>query len=463
MNIRLPRLLAADGSERCRLTPVRLRLELSLRPLSTAEMILPDSAPVVCVRDLIELYDENGSVGVFRVSEIETHPGLTRTVYLEHALSTLADSVTPALSFTGSTRAALDALLSRQVETRWTLGEVALPDDMTVLFTCGCTGLLSALLQLLDLLPGSLYFDFDQTATPWQLHLRELSGEAVCEGRISRNLTSLQIITDGSELCTRVYPFGAGQGSDRISLEPLTGQSYLDADAMAEWGCISRTFTAGTIFDTPTLLAVAEKYLERHSAPTVSIVAQAVDLSGVTGESADAFRLGCLCRLALPDHAMLLNERIISVTHPDVIGSPGKVVLTLSNRLPDASDEIADLLREVTSSRVIGGRVTDVVTSNRANGTSTSPVVHYFRVEDWAAVLSCQVTFDADDGVRVVGVSVDGNTVSDLVYHDGYFDALPYLKRDIFGVITTGRHTLALYPDSGAVNSTVKMKVIEKI
>ena len=111
----------------------------------------------------------------------------------------------------------------------------------------------------------------------------------------------------------------------------------------------------------------------------------------------------------------------------------------------------------------MGGRVTDVTTHSRAAGTASSPVEHYFRVEDWAAVLHCRVTFDPDDGVRMTAVSVDGNTVSDLVYHDGVFDALPYLRRDALGVITPGRHTLALFPDNGAVNSTVTMKVIEKI
>ena len=156
-------------------------------------------------------------------------------------------------------------------------------------------------------------------------------------------------------------------------------------------------------------------------------------------------------------------ERIVGMYKPDVIGSPGFVTLTLSNRQQDASDELADLLREVTASRVVGGRVTDVITHSRANGTSTSPIEHYFRVEDWAAVLSCTVAFDADDGVRVVGVSVDGNAVSDLVYHDGVFDALPYLRRDALGVIPTGRHTPPLFPRSGAINSTGTMKVIEKV
>ena len=461
--VRMPRLLAADGTERCRLSPARLSLDLSLSPLSTAEMTLASAGSPVQVRDLIELYDENSSVGVFRVTEIETVPGMRQIVRLEHGLATLADGVVPAMSFTGTARAALEALLSHQPESRWTLGDVAIPDDATILFTCGCTNLLSALMQLFDLLPAGLMLAFDQTTTPWTLHLRALSDTDACEGRLSRNLSSLRILTDAADLCTRVYPFGAGQGTERISLTPLTGQDYLDSAAMDEWGCIARTFTAGSIFDTPTLLAVAEKYLQRHSAPAVSITAEGADLSTATGESADRFRLGQLCRLALPDHGVALHERIIGIMKPDVIGSPGKVTLTLSNRTSDASDEIADLLREVTANRVIGGRVTDVTTHSRAEGTSTSPIVHYFRVEDWAAVLTCTMTFDADDGVRVVGVSVDGSTVSDLVYADGCFDALPYLRRDSLGVISTGRHTLTIYPDSGAVNSTVTMKVIEKI
>lgn len=461
--VRLPRLLNADGAERCRLAPVRLQLDLMLSPLSTAEMTLPDDAPPLDVRDLIELYDESGSVGIFRVTEISRQPGLTRTVHMTHSLATLSDGVVPAMSFTGTARDAINTLLAYQPELRWTLGDVALPDDSAILFTCGCTNLLSALMQLLELLPTGLYLAFDQAAVPWTLHLRALSDENACEGRLSRNLASMHITTDATDLCTRVYPFGAGQGAERIGLAPLTGQDYLDSPAIAEWGCVARTFTYGSIFDSPTLLAVAEKYLDRHSSPEVSITAEAVDLSAATGEDADRFFPGRLCRLALPDHDLLLNERVVALHKPDVIGRPGQVRVTLSNRRQDASDEIADLLREVTASRVIGGRVTDIVTHSRANGTSTSAIEHYFRVEDWAAVLSCLVTFDADDGVRVTAVTVDGNTVSDLVYHDGAFDALPYLRRNDLGVITQGRHTLAIFPDSGAVNSTVTLKVIEKI
>ena len=63
----------------------------------------------------------------------------------------------------------------------------------------------------------------------------------------------------------------------------------------------------------------------------------------------------------------------------------------------------------------------------------------------------------------MVGVQVDGNTVSSQLWSTGVFNALPYLKRDERGVIATGRHVLLVYPSSGDVQTTVAMKVIEKI
>lgn len=466
MSIRLPRLLNADRSERARLQPIQMSLDLRLKPLSTAEILLPADSPDVSVRDLIELYDEHGSAGIFRVCGMDEQPGMTRRIYLEHGLATLSDGIIPPVNHSGTVREAIERILGYQPEIHWMLGDTCSLDDMgdvgsmTVLFTCGYENLLTALLTLMELLPSGLMLDFDQSQPVWVLHLRALSDKDACEGRLTRNLSSVRIQMDGSDLCTRVYPLGAGEGTERLTLTPLTGQDYLDSDAVATWGVISRSFAAPRIYDVPTLRDVALRYLDRHREPTVSVTADAVDLSAATGEDADSFRLGRMCRLALPEHHTVLHERVVAVRKPDVYGAPSKVLLTLNNRLSDASDEIADMLREVTASKLIGGQVTDVTTHNRASGTSTSRIEHYFRVESWAAVLACMVSLDPDDGVTIVNVKMDNNPIPDVVWSDGSFNALPYMQRDELGQITTGRHTLAIYPDSGSVGSTVTLKVI---
>ena len=457
----MPRLLDAQFRERARLHPIRVSLDLRLTPLSTAEMLLaPDDADI-SARDLVELFDQQGSAGFFRVSEVETEPGFRRTVRLEHSLCTLSDGIVNTLSFTGTVRDCLSALLAHQPVSLWTLGDCDVSDELTVLFTCGCEDLLTAVLRLLSLLPDSYALAFEQSAAQWVLHLRALSDADTCEGRLSRNLSSVAIRMDATTLCTRLYPFGAGQGTERVSLLPLTGTEYLESDAVSLWGVVGKTFTSSAIYDAVTLQDVAARYLERHREPTVSVAAQAVDLSAATGEDADSFRLGQMCRLTLPEHAAVLHERIIAVEEPDVYGAPGLVKLTLCNRIRDLSDEIGALLRESTADKLLGGRVSEVVDDNRATGTVASPIVHYFTMSDWAALLDVRFSFTPDDGVSVTDVRIDDTYVPDTVWASGSFSGLAYLSRDALGLPSVGTHRFILYPDSGDVGSRVVMKVIE--
>ncbi len=464
MTIRLPRLLDAECREKCRLHPSRLSLSLRLSPLSTAEMILPWSEPAVAIRDLVELYDEQGSVGVFRVSAVEEEVGLTRRVHLEHGLATLSDAAIVATVFDDPVRKCLQYLLMQQPVDMWQLGDVDLPEDLVLLYQSGHMNLLTALLDIVRLLPEGMAPVFDQRELPWTLHLRRLNDADACEGRLTRNLSGVQITTDSSGLCTRVYPYGAGEGAARIDLAPLTGSNYLQSDAAETWGVISRTFFDGSIFTAELLRDVGLRYLERHDTPTVSVTAEAVDLSAVTGESLDSFRLGRMCRLTLPDRDVCLNERIIALDRPDVFASPGLVKLTLCNRIGDASDEIADMLRQSASNTTIGGKVRSIVTSSRGNGSYKEPIEHFFRIEKGQTVLSLTATVDPDEGVELGSVLLDGFEVPLEDVTTAGIDLKGRLPLAPTGGIAIGRHALLIFPKaSGAVHSTVTLRVITAV
>lgn len=470
MTIRQPRLLGSDLQEVARLSPVKLSIVRRLSPLSTAEMVLAFDAPETPPRTLVELFDENGSAGVFRVKEIIETIRRTRKVVLEHALCTLRDSVIPAQGFMDSVRGSLEKLLACQVKPLWALGDVETPEDLTIIFATEYANLLDALESLLGMLPEGYALDFDQSVTPWLIHLRKLADTPFCEGRLSRNLQSIRVATDGSRLCTRVYPFGAEVETGRISLVPLTGSDHAQSAAVEEMGVISRTFENDLIFDVPTLNDVAQMYLNRHAVPETTITVSAADLFSVTDEAIDHFRPGQLCRLCLPDMDITLSERIIAIDQPDVYGAPGQVLLTLSNRLKhqSESEELDEMVRQVTAGKLLGGVVTEVTSKNRAHGTGTSSVVHYFDVEDWAAILDVRVTFQANTGGTIRNVRVDAMSPEDEVWKSGSFSAMPYLKRDELGQIAQGEHWIAFHPygssssDTVGVNSTVTLTVIEK-
>lgn len=463
MSIRLPRLLDAQGRERTRLQPARLALELHLTPPSAAEMTLAADDADLSVRDFVELYDEQGSAGIFRVEELQQQPGLNRTACLQHGVCTLSDAMVPSMTFAGSVRDCLTRLLAHQEDVRWALGDVDVPEGLTVCFVSVCEDVLTAVLRLLSLLPAEYALGFDQRVTPWLLHLRRLPEDAACEGRLSRNLSSVAITVDASDLCTRVYPFGAGQSGERVSLRPLLGCDYLESDAAALWGVVSRSFTAPAIYDAPTLRDVAQRYLDQHAAPAVSMAVTAVDLAALTGESTDAFRLGRVCRLALPD--AVYHERIVQIEKPDVYGAPGLARLTLSTRIRDTSDEIAALLSSVTADRLVGGRVEEIAEDNYAEGTATAPVVHYFTLKDWRALLDVRVSWQLGSGVTMRELRVDGVIIPEDVWRSGEFSALAHLKQNDLGQPAPGQHYVSFYPSDGigslsGVHSTVTMKII---
>lgn len=470
MSIRLPRLLDAQGRESARLSPLRLTLQLRLTPLSTAEMELPHDAPAVRVRDLIELYDEGGSVGVFRVTEVQEHVGQTRLVRLEHSLATLRDSMLGVFAFTGTVEDALASLLTWQTSPHWQVGEVALPPDTTIIYATQYIDLLSALTLLMSMLPEGYALAFDQSGEDWLLHIRALSDEDMCEGRLTRNLQSVHYELDSSRLCTRVYPFGAEIEAQRVTLVPMEGVDYLQSDAADTWGVVSKTFHTDLVFDVPTLHAVAEAYLALHAQPEATITVEALDLHHATGEPLDAFQLGRMCRICLPDAGLTLRQHISTITKPDVFGAPGQAVLTLRSRTidPDEQTEVDDLVRQVTSGKLLGGTVTEVVETFRAAGSYPYPVVHYFDIEDWAAVLEVWVEFTHDYTVSVNALLVDGYELSVAERRGGAFSAMPYLRRNDLGQIEQGRHWVTYHPSNGTygencyVSSTITMTVIAK-
>ena len=465
--IRMPRLLDGDLREKARFMPLQLSLDRQLFGLSTARMTLEPEAPAIALRDLVELYDQQGSAGIFRVTQIEEDVGLTRTVTLTHALCTLEDGAVSPMAFTGTVRAALELLLESQPIPRWAVGEVEIPEDMTVILSTGYANLYTALEDLLGMLPEGYHLDFDQTGTPWLLHLRALPDEPGCEARLSRNLHSLHIATDSSRLCTRVYPFGAEVDETRLSLIPFTGQAYLQADTAEDWGVISRTFDSDLIFDAPTLHAVALLYLERHGTPEVTITLEGMDLA--TREDLDKFCLGRMCRIALPDMKRTLLTRITAIRQPDVFASPQQRLITLQSHAGQTRGEaeIDELIRQVTASKLLGGAVAEVEDDNHAYGTVSAPVVHYFDVNDWAELLDVRIRFSPDSGVRITDLRVDDVYPPDEVWRSGSFGAMAYLRRDELGCIAQGQHKLIFYPTTGTsgelagVSSTVTMTVIE--
>ena len=334
MAVRLPRLLDGSMKELARLNPVSLSLDENLSPLSTAEMALPEGECAAETGQFVELYTSHGSAGIFRVQQAEQDYGGRVTLALEHGLTTLGDGIMPGESEqSGTTRQLLADILACQPQTMWQLGTVVVPDSRTLTWKCDHSNLLESLCSLMDELTG-YRLTYDQSVFPWVLNVEALTDADGCECRLSRNLSSLRVEEDRSELCTRLYVSGLS--------------TPLDADTMGTYGVITRYMDADPDIGSDELEKQGRAYLEAHKTPAVSVTMDAVDWYEATGEPFDRFTLGRVCRVCLPDYGKVIRQRVISLSWPDVYGQPDQVTVTLASESTTAVSVMAGLIIDTT-------------------------------------------------------------------------------------------------------------------
>lgn len=463
----LPRLLDTTLHEVARLS-AKVSLDLKLDPLSTATMDIPWGQPDVHVRDYVELFDPEGSVGIFRVSKTEQDVGVSTKAWLKHAFVTLEDDLTigiPAIE--GTFKTIVSTLLASQSVLRWTLGDVELPDEYTILYSVRQDSVKAAIMDIFDQLPSGYYLDLDTLHYPWIIHLRSLSADDLCEGRIRRNLSGVTITRDDRDLCTRVYPYGAGEGEDRINLSTLTGALFMDSDTRDIWGTVTKSITEDDVFDAITLQDVAQLYLDRNKNPLLSVRLDAINLEAVTGETLDKFYPGRLCRLALPGYNITMDERVIEINYPDVYGTPGKATVTLANKVRDSFDDLANLVREASASKLIGGTVsTEEIKSSGSDIAINHPEINFFEVKTYGNLLAAKVRYSSVPSAKFT-LTVDGKTISGSADMAQPIDILRYLDADENGIPLVGEHWVRFTPSATAddtfrVNTTIILKTIEK-
>lgn len=317
MAVKMPVLLDSTLRGGVPLHPSAFSATIKLEPVSTASLILPLDDADVGVRSFVRLYGPDDTLGVFRVTSVQTVCGKSQEITLEHAVCTLEDSVTPEdAEYKGSFRSVLQKILNNQTKKRWALGTVAVPDSEEYTLKCSELTLLQAVLDALEYVDGYA-LEYDQSSVPWKLNVVKLSSAAKSECRMSRNADYVSISRDDAELVTRVY-------SDKLP------DGKMDGTTIDTWGIISRHLSIPDGVKEEQAKSYARKYLDIHKNPAVSVEIEAARLVELTGDEFDRFALGDMCNVVLHQWGFTLKERIVAMHYPDMLSMPDAVTLTLS-------------------------------------------------------------------------------------------------------------------------------------
>jgi len=309
LNVVSPMILDSSGSVLRRIDPADVSLDLQLEPLSSAEIELKpgDTIPE---RSWVSVYTEHGLAGIFRSRPQRDRYGeRSSRVSLVHGACELNDYLTTKGGDQQQDPAntAIAYIMQFYLGTHWRLGTVSA--TAPVVYQLNGSGVLDAIAEIMDQLPGYM-LTFDQSVTPWTLNVLPRPETVSAEGRLSRNISSVEISRDDSSLCTRVY-----YGENDLFVE--------DAAAIQKYGVIEYRITESGL-DTSQLAAIAQAYLDNHKEPKLSVSISAIDFYNATGEPLDRIALAFKYRLAIPDAETEENrviEAIICSIHYDSVSS----------------------------------------------------------------------------------------------------------------------------------------------
>lgn len=361
-------------------------------PLSTATLVLPADDPqnaLLTPYAQVEVMDGGRRIDLFRVIAM---PGCTlraqggsATHRLEHVLATLLDDILPGYHEIGGTgfcmADCIRYVLSWQTTKRWRLGRCDF--DTQFQYSFSNDYLLKALLALPRQLAEPYLWTTDTTSFPWTLNLVRPGAGVECELRYRQNMREIQKSYDASDHCTRVYPYGYGEGINQLTIRDVNGGvPYIDADTASTWGLIVKPFVDSTMEQPQALYQRAKAWLEQQKNPRFSYRVKAVDLYRLTGEDWYRFHPGRLCRVNDQEHGVLVEARVTQVSKADVNGGPEDVTITLANAPGNVANELADLAARASVNELYAQGATNLYAEHFAdNATPQKPCRFRFPVD----------------------------------------------------------------------------------
>ena len=434
MDIPLPRLLNPSGVYIRRIRPLKVSIEEHIVPLSSASIQLPEDESLPA-RYFVELFTPNGSAGIYRIRSPQNAYGEDISVAeLEHAIVEVGDYlVREKISEMMTPQAAFQRLFSHYRGNRWQLGNVSALGNSQIAVQVNYDNILTGMISLLDQVP-SCYMTFDFSTTPWTVGAASRGTTVTAEGRLSRNVQSAKITYDDSELCTRGYYEYQTTDSEG---NPTTAWASIEADTISQYGVVEREIPVGAGAGAAEALRTGQEYIRKHKKPRVSIEIGGQELSAITGEQFDTFKIAKLFRLAMVDYDVTIDDVITGWIWDDVYGKPTEVTVQLA----DEEDSTVVYIHDIESS---GGRSGGGGGSKKQQEDTWKEYFTRFQQTDHFIDQMAVHVNEAGDILQQAGMYIDSNGVLQYAQDNARnIGAKLKVEADRIGLVVEGTGTNA--------------------
>ena len=294
----------------------------------------------------IEIYDENRRIELFRIvnSTLSRNGRGFITYECEHVITTLLDNVLFKFHQIGNigvfTPRVLDYILGFQTVRRWRLGRCDFNHQF--LYKWESENLLAALFSVPRPFSDVWKYTYDTSVFPWVLNLVRADAEASCEIRYAKNMQSITKYVDATNIVTRLYPLGYGEGDNQLTIESVNnGIPFLDASNLGQFGVKETIWTDRRFEDAQNLMSTARTILDKLSVPHIAYSVTSIDLFKRTMQDFDKFIEGRIVRVIDTQDNINIDTRIIEIIKPDVTKMDISVVI--ENKERDVAGSISRL------------------------------------------------------------------------------------------------------------------------
>jgi len=332
----------------------------------------------------IDIWDKDDFIGLFRIlPSAQTRSGTSRVVEYtcESVLATLMDDILFGWHEIGNvgtyTQEVLNYVLAAQTSPRWQLERC----DFTHQYLYGWEGenLLSALFSVANPFVEDYKWDIDTSGTPWKLSLLQPDPTPKAIIQYRKNLTSIKKNIDPTNVCTRLYPLGYGEGVNQLNITKLNNDKYyLDAETQSQYGIISRIWVDRRYQDEESLYDAAQAMLKELSVPYISY-----DIDLTQNTLTQPITIGDYVRVVDDEDGTDFLAHVVAVEKKDVKGNNPSVKITIANKARNVATTVADLADRQRINEVYAqGAVTLFTKTFADNADTRHPAVLKFELPE---------------------------------------------------------------------------------
>lgn len=359
--------------------------------------------------DFLELFDNGKRIGMFRILPKETVKNentKTITYKCEHVLATLLSDVLfryhQLSNFT--TKDVIVYLLSQQETKHWKLGKC----DFTRYFHYSWeheNTILGPLFSVPKPFDEPYEWTWDDSAGnyPWTLNLVKASNEITGEIRYRKNLKGIRKEEDPTDIITRIYPLGYGEGVNQLDITKVnpTKKEYIEAPKhiIDKYGIQKYIWVDRRFENVDALFSSGQALLNKKCIPKVSYSVESIDYELIDPYKIEKYEVGKLIQINDEELGIKIDVRLMKKSKSDVTGNPLNMSLVIGDPIEDLGTTQADLERRQKINETYSQGATNIDSHDyNDNCDPENPaVIKFFLPEDLVNINSLILTYEIEE------------------------------------------------------------------